>query len=155
MLRAIRCSHWRWLLIISPDSATYHTSPRKQVHDIKTGHIKKGFPRAKKGCSNGLNMSQINNWKPEDWKDVERKKLPALCNSLMYDEFLPLNLHLLYWSYHPKMKNIESDVLISAFGGAFRACPVSFSTPPYWIGLRLFWPWLICFFIVYVQVYVL
>ena len=39
MLRAIRCSHWRWLLIISPDSATYHTSPRKQVHDIKTGHI--------------------------------------------------------------------------------------------------------------------
>ena len=27
---------------------------------------------------------------------TERKKLPALCNSLMYDEFLPLNLHLLY-----------------------------------------------------------
>ena len=26
---------------------------------------------------------------------------------------------------------------------AFRACPMSFSTPPYWIGLRLFWPWLI------------
>ena len=29
---------------------------------------------------------------------------------------------------------------------AFRACPMSFSTPPYWIGLRLFWPWLIWYF---------
>ena len=25
-------------------------------------------------CSNGFNMSQTNYWKPEDWKDMERKK---------------------------------------------------------------------------------
>ena len=26
-------------IIIAPDSATYHMSPRKKVHDIKTGRI--------------------------------------------------------------------------------------------------------------------
>ena len=45
----------------------------------------------------------------------------------MYDEFLPLNLHLLYWSYHPKMNNIESDVLkgYRFLGGAISVYSVS------------------------------
>ena len=110
MLRAIRCSHWRWLLIISPDSATYHTSPRK-------------FMTSKQVTS------------PTRW--CMMSFCPWICTYCI-DHITQKwrTLKVMYWK------------VIGFLGGpyrftAFRACPMSFSTPPYWIGLRLFWPWLI------------
>ena len=109
------------------------------------------FPRAKKGCSNGLNMSQINNWKPEDWIEMERhpKKWKDMERNYLHSatrwcqcfcRLWPSGVRELWWVsatefelivliiYHPKRMNIKCLPRIRGVPTSFYHLNMMFST---------------------------